>query len=144
MTLIRCQGCQNRVEGKPFRAYVHWQLADGRRIGYKSRLCLTCYVARMAPLDIDRDAQNRLTCPNCGIDTEEDYDAVYINVFIPQYGMRTLEAPFCNSCAANYRLWVEAASERLEDSGEGPRGPSPRLSGDEILRSLGIEPRHAS
>lgn len=141
MALARCQGCGDRIQDKPFRVYFHWQRADGVRLGYKARLCLTCFASKLAPLDIDRDAQNRLTCPSCGIDTEDDYDAVYANAFVPRYGMRRIEAPFCNACAANYRLWVQAGSERLEDSGEGPRGPSPTLSGGEVLRGLGIEPR---
>ena len=142
MSLVKCQACHERIEGKPFRVYFHWQRADGVRKGYRTRLCLTCYASKLVPLDVERDAQSALTCPNCGIITDEDFDAVYANGFIPGYGMRQIEAPFCGVCAANYRAWVIASSEELEASGGGPRDPPPQPSGDQILRSLGIEPRH--
>lgn len=118
-----------------------WRTADGVRIAYRGRLCAVCFAAKVAPLSIDYEGVERLTCPNCGIDTEEDMDAVYTTSYIGGYGEFRTESPFCAACAAHYRIWVQEHGWRLEDQRGATGGPSTHPSGADILRSMGITPR---
>jgi hypothetical protein len=93
---------------------------------------------KISPLDFDPDKAERLTCPNCGIDTDADYDAVFINTFIPGYGRRDFEAPFCGACAAHFRIWAQSSGTPMEDRGRADIGPASMISASETLRSLGL------
>jgi hypothetical protein len=95
----------------------------------------------VAPIDRDYADVPRLTCPNCGIDTEEDYDAIYVTCFIGGYGKHTIEAPFCGACAAIKRSDVLTYSAELDDQWGAAGGPPPNIAGEDVLRALGIQPR---
>jgi hypothetical protein len=93
---------------------------------------------KVAPVDAAIDLTAELACPSCHISTETDYDAVYFNLFIPGYGRRDIEAPFCNACAAHYRIWVQECSDALEDRGRADVGPTSTVSSIDVLRALGL------
>jgi len=99
---------------------------------------MQCYIEKVVPLDVNVEAEARLACPGCHIDTEADYDAIYITSFIPQYGKREIQAPFCDACAAHYRIWTQEHGELLQDQVGATGGPNLYVSPEEVLRSLGI------
>jgi hypothetical protein len=71
-----------------------------------------------------------MTCPGCGINTEDDMDAVYVT-FIPKgQGKLQMDLPMCPSCAVPLRVWLQAGSEQLDDRSLEVRGqetaPNPR------------------
>lgn len=142
MSLVKCSGCEQRNEPKYTSVTWSWRRADGVRVAHRGRLCTSCFVSRIAPLDIDYSGQPRLTCPNCGIDTEEDMDAVYTTCYIPGAGEYRTESPFCGACAATYRIWVLEHSWPLEDQRGAAGGPTTHPSAEEILRGYGIAPRN--
>lgn len=141
MILQRCTSCEKRCESKPFNTTFAWRRADGVRKAYRAILCLSCYLAVVVPLDLDYVAATTLTCPACGIETEVDYDAIYVTSFIPEYGKRSLEVPFCGACAAIKRVWVQEHAQELESQVGATGGPNPDITGEEVLRSLGIQGR---
>ena len=97
-------------------------------------------MAKVSPLAMSYTGAERLTCPNCGIDTEDDMDAIYTTNFIPGYGEMKTESPFCNACAAHVRVWILDHSWPLEDLLRATGGPQQDTTGDEILAALGIDP----
>lgn len=135
------RGCD--AAGSPLTWTVWaWNDSEGTRHAYKQKLCLACVASKLAPLHVACESPE-MKCPGCGIDTAEDYDAVYVT-FIPR-GVGTLraEAPFCAACAAHMRIWAMEGAERLEDREPGNRGASdaPRPSATDIWDSLGLRPR---
>jgi hypothetical protein len=141
VSLVKCNGCDQRNEDKYTSTTFAWRRADGVRVAHRARLCVGCFAAKVAPVDRDYVGVDRLTCPNCGIETEEDMDAIYFTCYIPRYGEHKIEAPFCAACAASYRVWVLEHSWELEDQRGATGGPSIHPSAEEVLRAMGIEPR---
>lgn len=143
MPLVRCNGCSERPSEKMSQVTFAWRRADGVRTARRARLCTACFASKVAPLSIDYSGSTSLTCPSCGIDTEEDMDAVYTTSYIGGYGEFRTESPFCGPCAAQYRIWVCDHSWELEDQLGATGGPQQHPSAEEILRAMGIEPRRA-
>lgn len=141
MPLARCMHCQRRYAAKPYGVYWAWNRADRVRVAHRSLLCSDCFTEHVAELCFLDNTVETLTCPKCGIATEEDYDAVYATVYIPNGPPVTIEAPFCGACAANYRTWILGASAPLEDRSGVDVDPRTHVSGVEVLRSMGIQPR---
>lgn len=142
MIVKTCTRCGETQREALFWAVAAWQRADGVRVAFKHKLCLTCAASRLAPMQTHSDEQG-MTCPNCGIGTAEDYDAVYVTWIPKSVGTLQLEAPFCPPCAANFRIWWEPGAEALEDrqrSIEG-RPDAPRYEANEVLAALGLKPR---
>ena len=139
-SLVKCTGCGQRSGAKPIGVYWRWMRADGVWKKYYTRLCVGCYAAKVAPLDIDYPGGTRLTCPSCGIDTEDDYDGVYTTSFPSGRAQVETESPFCAVHAAEYRVWVvDHARESI--SSEGAPEPLQReVSARQTLRSLGYPP----
>jgi hypothetical protein len=98
-------------------------------------------MAKVSPLAASYVGVERLTCPGCGIDTEDDMDAIYTTSYIGGYGEFKTESPFCNACAAQLRIWVQEQGWLLEDQLGATGGPQLDISAAETLRSLGIELR---
>jgi len=138
LILQRCTGCDKRCETKPFSTTFAWRRADLVRVAWRAILCMPCYIAKVVPLDFDMLADARLTCPSCHIDTEDDFDAIYVTSFIPNYGKRQIQAPFCGACAAHYRIWVQEHAVLLQDSVGATGGPYSDVLPEDVLRSLGI------
>lgn len=140
--LKRCTSCSDAQKEPLFWTVAAWNDVNGGRHAYKHRLCLTCVAARIAPLQVHSDS-NAMTCPNCGIDTTGDYDAVYLSWVPKGVGKLQAESPFCGACAAHFRVWFIAGSEVMEDRSPVIEGhPMPldtRVS--EVLARLGIAPR---
>jgi len=141
MPLVRCNGCSERPSDKMTQVTWAWRRTDGVRIAFRGRLCAACFTTKVAPLAISYEGVETLTCPSCGIVTEDDMDAVFTTSYIPGYGEFKTESPFCGACAAQYRIWIQEHSWQLEDQRGATGGPSTHPSADEVLRSMGIEPR---
>lgn len=141
MPLARCDGCQMRPQAKYISVYLAWMTMDSERHARKLRLCDTCYMEHVAKYDAPADSNDRLTCPSCGIDTDDDYDAIYGTVFGGGLDRHQLEIPFCSSCSIILREWVAQRGAPLEDRRRADVGPTTHPSGSEVLRSMGIQPR---
>jgi hypothetical protein len=105
--------------------------------GYYGRLCPACTAAKVLPLDVDYSEGGSLTCPQCGIGTEDDYDAVYLTYFPAGRNQESADAPFCGVHAAEYRVWV---TEFARDTGIEVGASEPRpdhVSAAQTLRALG-------
>ena len=139
MILKRCsRGCDPQVEPLTW-AVSAWVRTDGVRVAYKQKLCLTCVSGTLAPMHVACESP-LMTCPACGIDTTDDFDAVWVT-WIPK-GVGTLhtDAPFCPPCAARYRLWAQEGAEKLESEGAGlgAEDQAPKHSLASTLQALGV------
>lgn len=141
MVLVRCSGCEQRSQPKYTSVTWAWVRSDGVRVAYRGRLCNACFMAKVSPIALEYSGDMALTCPQCGIDTEGDMDAVWTTSYLPGYGELKGEAPFCGACAAMYRVWVLDHSWSLESNVGPAAGPTTHASGDEVLRAMGIVPR---
>lgn len=136
-SLVRCAGCSVRCDTRPISVYWRWMRADGVWKHYYGRYCTGCYAAKVLPLDVSYAGAENLTCPACGISTEDDYDGIYTTSFPRKGPQLDTESPFCDKCAVDIRLWIQAhARDTDNDVGApGPQRESP--SGDQVLRALG-------
>lgn len=139
MILRRCsRGCEPQKEALTWTVSA-WVRADGERVAFKQKLCYTCVASTLAPLWTACQS-DLMTCPNCGIDTTNDMDAVYVTFIVKHAGKMQAEAPFCGACAVGYRNWAMEGAEKLENReievrGQDP-GPSPTAS--QTLAALGF------
>lgn len=139
MILRQCsRGCEPQREPLTW-SVAAWMLADGSRVAYKQKLCLTCVATTLAPL-YTASEQPLMTCPSCGIDTTNDNDPVWIT-FVPKgLGKLRIEAPTCGPCAVKLRVWCQEGAEKLADQGSGAYGQTsaPDLSAADYWASMGI------
>ena len=141
MQLTRCSGCLDRPPVRPTQVTWAWRRADGVRTSWRSNLCVGCFASKVAPFDIEYTAEQRLTCPGCGIDTEDDHDIMYTTSFVPGYGPLRLEAPFCGACAAHLRIWIQEHAQQLEEGSGAAGSPRQAFAGDDTWAALGLRPR---
>lgn len=141
MVLVRCSDCARRPQAKFVWVSVAYFTAPGERLARKMRLCNGCFAERIGGYIVLRDPDDRLTCPSCGIDTEDDYEAVYGTYIAPGEAPEQLEIPFCSPCRNIFVEWAESRGESLEDRRRADSGPTTHPSGLDVLRSLGIQPR---
>lgn len=134
--------CGEAVRERLTWAVWAWNRADGERVAYKQHLCMACVAEAIAPIYVACE-KNELTCPACGIDTSDDYDAIYCT-FIPRgLGQMKLEAPMCGACAAALRMRAMEGAERLENRDPQVRGreEAPNLDASSPWAALGLVPR---
>jgi hypothetical protein len=147
MSLIPCDACHQRVPEKLCQCTWAWYRADGQRVAYRQRLCTACFATTVLPLDKDLDYVNGLTCPACGIGTDEDMDPCYCTAFIPGQGKIQLELATCASCAVTIRQRAQVGATKLEDARvEGPSDSSPSTltTRESYWSALGISRRSDS
>lgn len=142
MIVKTCTRCREGQKEPLFWTVANWDRADGVRVAYKHKLCLACVAEKIAPLQVHSDDQG-MTCPGCGIDTSQEYDAVWITWIPKGVGELKAECPFCNVCAAHFRLWFEAGGEALPDRDPLSRGMNHAsgYSAEQTLAELGIRSR---
>jgi len=111
-------------------------------MAYRQRLCPSCFIQRVLPLDKPFDPADELRCPSCGISTEHEMFPVYATSFIPGSGKYALELPLCGDCATNIRAAATENGELLADREPESRGQAPRSTPQETAwNRLGIVPR---
>lgn len=122
----QCGRCEQQVPGKRASLYWAWVNADGRRRAYKQMVCPTCVIEAFAAL-IVRSEEPVLICPDCGIGTADDYDAVYLTYCLPGMPKAQSEMPLCGSCAVKVRTEALKGATALPDreAGVGGLGPQP-------------------
>lgn len=142
-SLVKCGACGLRCDAKPIGTYFRWMRADAVWKAYYARLCTACWMSRVASLDVDHPADQLLTCPQCGVNTEDDYDGIYTTSFPGKGPQVDTESPFCDACAVSYRVWVQsfARDTDADDGASQPRRQSERTrpSARETLEALGRE-----
>jgi hypothetical protein len=122
--------------------YWRWARADGVSKSYRHRVCVGCYAAKFLSVDLDYVNMKDLTCPSCGISTENDYDSIYATSFGERGARADLEVPYCGACAAVFRSWViEHAIDVSGDRGAyRPPDEAPNAQGfsaSQTMRALG-------
>lgn len=142
LIIRHCTLCGD-VQAEPLTWYVlSWNTVDGARTALKHKLCVECVATILAPLHT-ACLRPEMSCPHCGINTEDNYDAVY-GSFIPRgVGTFSFEAPFCPPCALAFRNRMSEGGERLVDRplGERAQREPARFTSAETWASLGIVPR---
>lgn len=139
MIVKRCTRCQDTQTNGLTWTVAAWVRADGVRVAYVHKLCDTCVAAKVAPVYTSAESPE-MRCPNCGIDTTDDYDAVYLT-FIPRgVGKFRSDVPFCGPCAAQYRIWYLEGARELEDRDPiaSGRDTAARPTADQTLAALGL------
>ncbi len=127
--------------GKPISLYWAWTNADGRRKAWKQKVCSDCFRENYAPLVV-RAMEPVLMCPNCGISTADDYDAVYLSAFLPGMPSTQSEMPLCGGHAAELRSLALRGAVQLEDRGVGVGGPQLVVpSSTQVWEALGLRPQ---
>jgi hypothetical protein len=142
VSLAHCSHCGERNSAKYSQVTWAWTLADRTRVAYRTRLCPGCFAELVLSLDRPLEPGANLTCPACGIDTENDYDAVYATCYVPGFGKVAYEWPLCGVHAVSVRAGAMHGAERLEDRPVG--GPAEAPNTDAALAvwaALGITPR---
>ena len=140
-SLVKCDACKQRSGARPTSVYWRWMVGDGRWLKYRARLCGACLAAKVMPLDQDYGGDVTLTCPACGIATENDYDGVYLTLFDNRNGQSNIDSPMCARDAAEYRIWVRTFALDISDSVRAPEpehsDDMPRWSASQTLSALG-------
>jgi len=113
-SLVKCRACGYRCGERPIGVYWRWMRADGIWKAYYARICAACYASKVLPLDQDYPPDAQLTCPQCGIGTEDDYDAIYTTSYPGGGGKVGTDSPFCGVHAAEYRVWVQSFAQDTE------------------------------
>jgi ribosomal protein S27AE len=144
VSLIPCDSCHLRVPEKLCQATWAWYRVDGQRVAWRQRICTACFCSSVMPLDVPINYEDGITCPMCGISTNEDMDPCYCTAFLPGSGRLQLEIPTCAPCAAKLRARIQEGSRKLEGSPvEGPSATSPSTptTRESYWAALGIAPR---
>jgi hypothetical protein len=138
MSLYPCSACQQRVPGKLAQVYWAWNQADGVRVAYKQRLCMTDFTASVWPLAMEAQ-QNVVACPACHVGTVDDMDPVYATIYCPGQPQVDAEMALCGPCAVEVRNRAVAGAEKLPDrqGALGGSGPPPVTPADSWA-ALGI------
>lgn len=142
--LQRCSYCETRPDDKLSQVTWAWLLSNRQRTAYRQKLCPMCVATNLLAVDKGIAAGERLTCPSCGIDTEDDMDPVYATAYFPGYGKERYEMPFCGACAVEIRSRAQKNAEHLEDREMGSRGQAPgnAPSPATVWEALGLRPRN--
>jgi hypothetical protein len=137
--LKKCSQCGELGKDALTWAVWAWMKADGHRVAYKQKLCVTCVATTLVPLYTASQEPSQ-TCPACGIDTSDDMDAVYCT-FIPRgMGKLQIDAPTCPSCAVTLRTFAQTGGEPLEDRSQemGGREMGPPSNSADYWASIGL------
>jgi hypothetical protein len=136
-SLVKCASCSERCGSRPIGVYWRWMRADGVWKKYYHRICTGCYAAKVAPLEVTYEASENLRCPQCGIDTENDYDAIYVTSFPTGRATASADAPFCAACAVPVRVWVQEHARDITslDGAPGPHQDAPAAA--TVIRDMG-------
>lgn len=141
--LYPCSGCGGREPGKLSNATWAWWRADNVRTAWRQKLCVSCYVLRVQPLE-SAVGTEPMHCPLCHTDPGEDMDPTYLTVFVPGLGPLRLEMATCGPCAVEMRNRAQENATHLDDRQPSFGGPDTGPQTDPALqawRDLGIAPR---
>jgi hypothetical protein len=143
VNLQSCTYCGTRPAEKLTQTTWAWLRADRTRVAWRQKLCVACFVTNVLPLEQPLEAGTRLTCPGCHIDTEDDFDAVYVTSYVPGTGKFAIQAPLCGACAVEVRNRAQKNAERLEDRqpGSGAAAPESTPTQVDAWTALGITSR---
>jgi len=138
-----CNLCEQQRTEKLSSFYWAWVGPAGRREAYKQLLCRDCVMEHFAPLILHSE-DPLLVCPDCGIGTVDDYEAVYLTYCIPGMAKAQSEMPLCGACATKLRAKALENSRRLADreaSIGGPQSDAPEPTLADQWAKLGLHPR---
>jgi hypothetical protein len=140
VSLIRCSVCEQRQAEKLSQLYWAWNLAGGARRAYKQRLCVECFRTRILGILVDMRS-DPYNCPGCHTDCEDNMDAVYLDLYMPNMPKERLEMACCPECAVTIRNAAMEGAEVLPDRQAGNGGPQPPMVNSAAAwEALGLRP----
>lgn len=118
-----CARGAHRVNGKMASLYWAWFRADGVRTAWKQTLCVDH--AREVFEDwrerLQEDSDNLSLCPQCGGDSAEDLDPIYLTLYAPHQEATRFDLATCAPCAVGIRVLAQENAQRLADRQEATR-----------------------
>jgi hypothetical protein len=114
MSLLRCASHGTRQPGALNHVYWFMPQLDGTTLRKRQRLCTECFENYVLALLTPEDAET-LTCPGCGISTEEDVQPIYLTYYPSKSPAVKGAMAFCTSCAIEARLRACHNADDLPD-----------------------------
>lgn len=128
MSLLQCAAHGTRQPGPICHVYWFMPQLDGTTLRKRQRLCSDCLQTYVLSLLTPEDAET-LTCPACGISTEQDVQPIYVTYYEPKAAGQKGAMAFCPSCAIETRLRAchnaEDLPDRYLDQGDLVTFPAP-------------------
>jgi hypothetical protein len=131
-----------QVAEKRVSLYWAWQNAQNRRSAFLQQVCADCFRQEYARLIVAAE-EPVLLCPMCGIDTVDDYQAIWLTYCVPGMPKAQSEMPMCPPHGDQLRNTAMTGASRLEDreASSGGLGPQPEaLTGSALWDALGLHP----
>jgi hypothetical protein len=115
MSLKPCSFHGARIDGKLATLYSAWFRSDGERTAWKQSLCAPCVREVLAPMlkGVSDTSSDVSACPACGIDSSQDLDPIYLNLYLPRLDPKEYALPTCSSCAAKLRVSLQRGAMKL-------------------------------
>lgn len=123
MSLFPCHGCQEKVPEKLATLYWAWVRADGSRVCYRQKLCVSCVSTRVLPFWVSVLA-DMFHCPSCHTPSEDDVDPIYVTLYAPGMPEDKQDWATCGVCAVAIRNAALERSTLMPDRNTGVEGPS--------------------
>jgi len=114
MSLLPCAAHGSRQPGPIAHVYWFMPQLDQTVLRKRQRLCQECLQNYVISLLTPEDAEF-LTCPACGISTEQDVSPVYVTYYEPKMPGQKGAMAFCASCAIEARNRASHNAEDLPD-----------------------------
>lgn len=138
-----CASCEQQQDYKLISLYWAWARADRTRVAWLQKVCRACFTEQVAPY-ASNAMEPVLMCPVCGIGTVDDYDTVWVTIYVPGMPKLDSEWPCCGPCAVAVRTRAMAGATQLPDRQSGSlgaaSGPQP-ASAAATWEALGLRPR---
>jgi len=137
--LVPCSYCGARDRGKNAWLVWAWNRADGERVAWRQKLCVTCVATNLSPLLINAQ-ESPLSCPACHAGTESDMDPIFVTYIIPGWDKQQGEFATCGPCAVEIRNRAQTGADRMEDRLVGVGAAAPTQTSVSAWDQLGLRP----
>jgi hypothetical protein len=135
--LVPCSYCGARDRGKNAWLVWAWNRADGERVAWRQKLCVTCVATNLSPLLINAQ-EAPLSCPACHAGTENDMDPTFVTYIIPGWEKQQGEFATCGPCAVEIRNRAQTGADKLEDRLVGVGAAAPTQTSVSAWDQLGL------
>jgi hypothetical protein len=135
--LVPCGYCGSRDKGKNAWLVWAWNRADGERVAWRQRLCVTCVATNLHPLIINAQ-EEPLSCPVCHAGTADDMDPVFVTYILPGWGKEQGEFATCGADAVEVRTRAMKGAELMPDRQVGVGAAAPTQANQSAWDMLGL------
>jgi hypothetical protein len=115
MAVKPCTACSQRFREKASSVYAAW-MGQGGRMSYRASLCTACVHKEIAPSVKKSIARNYdSACDDCGGTGPDDYQLVWLNVYLPKREQEAFELMFCDDCGPGKRADFSRIGIRMKE-----------------------------